>query len=407
MYRQTRRDFLRHSFALGGFLAAGGGLELGGTLSQFIQQKDTWTEASRPTDQFFARHASDLGRLTLGASFAPEQFGYRRRRDQALNALGLAVRDLGIKQLRLGLRWDRTAQNDGSIDLSFYAPFLDYCFANGVDVCLNTGPIRVFRWPEEHVPNAVLDSLPRLPTDGASIGLDEPLAQAGLQHVDRLYDALQREYGASLNAVTSVQIENEAYYPLGPHRWVMSQQYMAALAERAQAGLPSAKLLVTTAARLNIDAVRELFQTLVQQEPSRAGQLISGFDLHYETPQRASYPVIRYLDPVSYAVPFGASLAQNVWDSHDLGYSIEVTEGQMEPFGQFHSPGNSARDLRFLILRVLDKVLDPQRPALIRVWGIELLTQHMQRNDLTEQHHEMIDIIRRVNAKTLGDYPRT
>ena len=407
MYRQTRRDFLRHSFALGGFLAAGGGLELGGTLAQFIQQKDTWAEASRPTDQFFARHADDLNRLTLGASFAPEQFGYRRCRDQALNALELAVHELGMKQIRLGLRWDRTAQSNGSIDLSFYAPFLDYCFANDVEVCLNTGPIRVFRWPEEHVPNSVLRSLPRLPASGTTVSLDEPLAQAGLQHVERLYEALQREYGTALAAVTSVQTENEAYYPLGDHRWVMSQPYMAALAERAQAALPDAKLLVTTAARLNIAAVRELFETLLRDEPSRAGRLISGFDLHYETPQRASYPVIRYLDPVSYAVPFAASLAQNVWDSRDLGYSIEVTEGQMEPFGQFQSPGNSARDLRFLILRTLDKVLDPQRPALIRLWGIELLTQHMQRKDLTAQHHEMIDIIRRINGRTLGDYSST
>ncbi|HEX5370590.1 MAG TPA: twin-arginine translocation signal domain-containing protein [Dehalococcoidia bacterium] len=407
MYRQSRRDFLRHSLALGGLLAAGGGLELVGTLWQFIQQKDTWVEASRPTGEFFARHASGLSRLSLGASFAPEQFGDQRGDDGALNALDLAVRELGMKPLRLGLRWDRTAQDDGSIDLSFYAPFLDYCFANGVEVCLNTGPIRVFRWPEEHVPNAVLSALPRLPPAGARIGLDAPLAQAGLEHIDRLHNALKREYGTALRAATSVQIENEPFYPLGQHRWTMDQPYLVALAERAETAMPGAKLLITTAARLNIDAVRNLFQTLIAEQPSRAGRLTSGFDLHYETPQRATYPVIRYLDPVSYATPFGASLAQNVWDSRDLGYSIEVTEGQMEPFAQFQSPGNSARDLRFLILRTLDRVLDPERPALIRLWGIELLTQHMQRNDLTAQHREMIEIIRRVNAGTVGEYPKT
>jgi hypothetical protein len=77
----------------------------------------------------------------------------------------------------------------------------------------------------------------------------------------------------------------------------------------------------------------------------------------------------------------------------------------MEPFGQFQSPGNSARDLRFLLLRCLDKVLDPQRPALIRLWGVELLTERMLSGDLTDEHREIVSIIRRVNARTVSDTP--
>jgi hypothetical protein len=181
---------------------------------------------------------------------------------------------------------------------------------------------------------------------------------------------------------------------------------MMALAERAQAALPNAALLVTSAGRLNLDSIRELFDLLLRANPSRAGHLISGFDFHYHTPRRDSYPVLRYLDQVAYATPFASSLSRNVWDSRDLGFDIEVTEAQMEPFGQFQSPGNSARDLRFLLLRCLDKVLDPQRPALIRLWGVELLTQRMLSGDLTAEHREIVSIIRRVNSRT-SDAPAT
>jgi hypothetical protein len=72
----------------------------------------------------------------------------------------------------------------------------------------------------------------------------------------------------------------------------------------------------------------------------------------------------------------------------------------MEPYRQLTTPGNRAGDLRFLILRCLDRVLDRRKPALIRVWGVEELTKKMLRGELTQEHRDMIALFQSINAKT-------
>jgi hypothetical protein len=396
--RQNRRQLLQRALAAAAFLAAGGGIEVARKGRDLYEQHETWNEASRPNQEFFSRHASDLQRLTIGGSFAPEQWRFEGPiHPQAIDALDLSVRELGMRQMRLGIRWSR-AGHARDIDLAPYRPLLDYSLSNDVELCLNIGPIRVFRWPEEHVPPAVLTSLPSLPQANSQVRLDEPLAQAAFDYLSRLLEALSREYGSDLRRVRIVQVENEPYFPLGEHGWLMSSDYMLEAAERALAAFPGAGLLVTSAGRLNLGEVRDLFQLVLRRRPEMAGRLISGFDFHYKTPFRDSRPVVRHFDQISYAVPFAQTLARNVWSSRDIGYRIEVTEGQAEPYDYFTSPGNSVRDFRFLILRCLDKVLDPQAPALIRMWGVEELAKRMLNGSLSAEHREIVEVIQRVNA---------
>lgn len=378
---------------LGAFAAGFGGIEVARKAADLYEQHAAWAEASRPNREFFDRHASELARLTLGGSLAPEQWppdGRGQRR--ALDGLDLAVRELGMKQLRLAARWSRVGAGR-EVDLSPYRQLLDACFEHGVEVCLNVGPVRVFRWPEEHVPPDIA-----LPAHGAMVSLGSPLADAALAYTERLLAVLRREYGATLDRVRSVQIENEPYFALGPHRWRMSEDYLAALAKLVDETMPWAELMVTSAGRLNLDEVRRLFQRLQAERPAVGGRLVSGFDFHYKTPLRDSFPVIRHFDQVAYATPFAETLGRNVWDARDLGYEVEVSEAQAEPYGQFQSPGNSVRDFRFLLLRCLREVLDPEKPGLVRVWGVERLVQRMQAGDLTDEHRRIIEVIQNVNG---------
>ncbi|HLF70553.1 MAG TPA: hypothetical protein VI759_00165 [Dehalococcoidia bacterium] len=395
----SRRAFLRD--------VAGAGLVLGGIVAgrtgwSLVDQHETWEEASLPNDAFFNRHAADLDRLTLGGTFAPEQWtDDAASQAEALAALGVAVRQLGINRTRLGLRWSRSVDANGAIDLAYYRPTLDYCVANGVDLCLNVGPVRVFRWPEDHIPQRVMDTV-RLPEHGARISPDEPLAVAAFDHLDRLLDTLRSEYGAQLTArLESVQLENEPFYHIGQNRWRFNQAYMQSLIQRVDTAFPATRLLTTSAGRLNLNAIRDLYETLLRDERF-AGRLVSGFDFHYQTPTRDSYPIVRYFDQISYALPFSASAAEHLRDARRLGFSVEVTEGQAEPYGKFTEPGNSVKHFRFLILRCLDKVLDRQAPALIRVWGVEALAKKMLRGELTDEHRDIIAILQRVNGATPG-----
>jgi hypothetical protein len=192
-------------------------------------------------------------------------------------------------------------------------------------------------------------------------------------------------------------VENEPFYPLGAHRWRMSLPYLEGLTANVRAAFPHVDLLVTSAGRLNLRSVRDLFVGLLAADPGLYGRLVSGFDYHYKTVLRDSIPVVRYFDQISYATPFAPTCEENIRDARAVGYRVEVTEGQAEPYGHLTTPGNSARDFRYMLLRCLDNILDPQAPALIRLWGVEELAKKMLRGDLTDDHRQIIALTQSIN----------
>jgi hypothetical protein len=397
----SRRDFLRAAVAAGvGFGAVAGGAQAYYKTRDLIDQHETWVEASRPNGEFLARHATDLQRLTLGASFAPEQFGGRReQREEALAALRLAHEALGVTQLRLGVRWNRVQRRDGQLTFAAYKPTWDYALDNGFDVAANLGPIRTFRWPEDHVPGHVLEQTPQ--KTYATLTPSAPLSQRAFDYVLQLTELLKHEYGPALENVRALQPENEPFYPMGQSDWQFDRAYVLHLTELLDAALPGRDILVTTAGRLNLDDIHGMYAEMLREERWR-GRLVSGFDFHFRTPKRERMPVLRYFDQINYAHPFAETTAQHIEASRKLGFTIEVTEGQMEPFHHLTSPGNSVRDLRFLILRCLDRVLDPQRPALLRIWGIEELSKRMLRGEMTQEHRQIVELFEAINAPSLG-----
>ena len=399
----SRRTFLTRSVRTAAGVGVGLGLvECGRMGLELLEQHRTWGDAGRSNSEFLARNPGDVQRLTLGASFAPEQWRWwtARGQDEALQALRLTVRELNIRQLRLGLRWNRSVNQQGEIDLQAYRPFLDYCASNDVDVCLNVGAIKTFRWPEDHVPRSLLELLPDLPAEGGTVLRGSPLAANALDYLERLFLRLHAAYGGPRSPIRMVQVENEPFYPLGRHRWRLSRQYLSDAALLTAEAFPEASILLTSAGRLNLDEVKDLFIGLLAADGRLAGRLVSGFDFHFKTPLRDSFPVIRYFDQLAYAAPFATSCEDHIRDSRAIGFKIEVTEGQAEPYGHLTEPGNSAKDFRYLLLRCLNRVFDPREPALLRIWGIEELTKKMIRGDLTDEHHQIIELIQAINDGT-------
>ena len=393
----NRRQFLKGSLVTAAKLGAGiAFVEAGRKGLDLLELHDTWAAAEVDNETFFATHARLLDGLELGGSFAPEQWSLDERGgERAMRGLELAVHELDVRRMRLGIRWRRALDGDGAVDLGAYRPYIDYCLKNDVEVCLNVGPIRTFRWPEEHVPRRVYESVGSLPPVAATVRPRDEIAQAGLRYVEELLELLRREYGT---AFPIIQVENEPFYELGRHRWILGREHLVEVAHRVDDVFPEASLLITSAGRLNLHSVRGVLETLLSEGARFEGRLISGFDYHYKTPERDSVPVVRYFDQLAYARPLAPGLAEHQRDARSLGFPIEVTEGQAEPYGKFKEPGNSARDFRFLLLRCLEKVLDPEAPKLLRIWGVEELTKHMMRNDLTDEHRQIIEIIQTVNA---------
>jgi hypothetical protein len=398
MTRYSRRQLLTGA---GRFAAALVAFQAGSKALTLVEQHRTWAEAAEGNEAFFARNRERLESFEIGGSVAPEQWGFRRgARRESLTGLQTAVQDLQMRQMRLGLRWSRVETQNGRIDFGAYRPLLDYCFANGVEVCLNPGPIRTFRYPEDHVPEHVLASLKDAPANNSVIAADSELAQRSLDYVERLMVALKQEYAASdLAAIRILQVENEPFYQMGEHDWKLEPAHVENVAHRLHAALPEASIMLTTAGRLNMKQVRDALFNLQRSDESYAGKLISGFDFHYRTPNRDSYPLIRHFDQISYARPGVGGTNDNIIDSREVGYRIEVTEGQMEPYGHFEQPGNESTDLRYMLQRCFDHVLDPLQPALVRVWGVEELVKKMMAGELTDEHRQIIALLQTVNDR--------
>jgi hypothetical protein len=392
----SRRDFLGLT-ALGVFGFTGG--ELVGLGREAIEIRQAWALASRGSDRLLASRARDFERLTLGTSFAPEQWGFDGRRvGQAFAALRFGVEELGMREVRLGFRWNRVERRNGGIDFRYYEPFLDYCFNHDVNVCLNVGPIKTFRWPEEHVPDFVLRGVESYPAKGDLVEADSAIADEAIGYLERMLDSLFAHYGHdALGRVQMVQPDNEPFYALGLLEWRMTSSYMRRVIDAIDAYFPDRPILVSSAGRLNLNEIQQLFFDLKGEGERFRGRMVLGFDYHYRTPLRDSYPVVRHLDPIAFSRFFETTCEENIRVSRSTGYKIEVTEGQAEPYGYLTAPGNSARDFRFMLIRCLDKVLDPREPALLRVWGVEELAKRALRGDMAQDHREIVELIQRVN----------
>jgi hypothetical protein len=398
--RISRRTFLNGALisaaGLGAFLY---GDEATGMISGALDARQAWRTASLSNDQFLAAKAAAFERVVLGFSFAPEQWSEAAEAaGEPLRALDFCTRELGLNEARLGIRWDRVAQADGSVDLRPYRPYLDYCFSHGLNLCLNVGPIRTFRWPEDRVPPFVLSSLARVPAHGETIEWGSPLAAAAMSYLDVLVDQLLAEYGSQIAHLASIQPENESFQSFDRNAWSVSSGYMTNLIYELNQRLPDVPVLVTSAGRPALAEITDIFEDLLGKGERFQGRLVSGFDYYYATPRHDEIPLHRYIDPIALAFhfPSAKTCAANIADSRAAGFRIEVSEGQAEPYAQVTAPGNSVQDFRFMLLRCAENALDPEQMSILRIWGVEELAKKALANQTTEQHEEIFDLIRRM-----------
>jgi hypothetical protein len=392
----SRRQFLGLSTGAAALLVAGEGM---GYAREMWEQQQSWSAAAVANDQFLHENGHHFRNVTLGTSFAPEQWtGRAERRDEPLEALDWLVRDLGIRHVRLGFRWQRVEWRRGEIDLTPYQRYLDYAFRNDLQLCLNLGPIRTFRWPEEHLPSW----LPRaidIPRDGAKIRLGSPLVEVAEDYLGRLLDLLFREYGRErMQGLATIQAENEPFYKLRSHDWTLDSEYVRHSIRRLNAAFPNSRILVTSAGRLNFGSIQDLFAKLLREGETFTGRLVMGFDYHYKTPERDAFPVIRHTDPITFQRVGYQTCEGNRNMARSMGYDIEVTEGQAEPYSYLDAPGNSARHFRFMLLRCASRVLLPESPSVLRIWGVEEMAKKVLAGDTNGEHDAIFDLVRLING---------
>lgn len=383
-----------------------------------LEQQETWRQAGVSNERFINGNRERLGRVSIGCSFSPEHLGYLYYIDEqayhvdeekSLGALDVVISAMGVKDVRLGVRWSRTVDAAGEFDPQRfdreYKPYLDYCIKKGANVCLNVGPIKTFRYPEEHVPLAVLARLDQAPAKGGLILADAEIAAGqALPYLDSLLAYVASLYSRSqLARITIVQPENEPFNSAGVFSWVMSEHYLTNVVDVIRKYFPHSSILLNSAGAQDLRKITDLFTQLVRRDPAFRDNLLSGIDYYYKNPAYKEPPVLGklfdWVDPITLTRLKGRdAFEEHRRDAHRVGFKVEVTEAQAEPWGSLISPGNSAQGFRFVLLRCMDHILDPAAESVVRVWGVELLVKRMFEGSLTREHKEIIELITTINS---------
>lgn len=411
--RIVNRKVTRRRLLQGGTLATVGaaGVVAGVERSRWtaaIDQWSDWQSSQASNDTFFREHKTQLSNLRFGCSFSPEEFGLSpqlvgiEREDEnrrVFGALDKIIDGLGIKDIRFGIRWANAIdpRDRRKFDFSFYKPFVDHCLEKGANVCLNIGPLKTFRHPEEHPPREVMENISYIPSRGQRITPDMEIAKDGVVQMIQQLEYVQDNYGENVGAF---QPDNEPEQSTGQYGWIMGKKYMMSNIEIIHSHFPNAQILVNASNPDNVDDISGMFKALIRRNPDMAEKLTLGYDYYYKKPKLSDKPFLRFLDPITRAKMMGnESLKKNKQDAKKYGYNIEITEGQAEAWKPYFSPGNSAQEFRFMILRCMNEVLNMDRQSVLRIWGAEPLVRRMMNDDLTGDHDQIIDMIKRVNPQ--------
>jgi hypothetical protein len=178
----------------------------------------------------------------------------------------------------------------------------------------------------------------------------------------------------------------------------MSASYLKELSQIVNRYMPEAKILINSAGRFDLRQVLNLFKTL-RNIISKPYRLIIGYDYYYKTENRSKFFLTRIIDSIDFSNPINSSLKTTKQTAQKYQYDIEVTEAQFESWGSNTDPGNKVRDLKFVLLRCIKNVLNlrTESPSVIRLWGIEYLAHKILNNDISEEHLQIIDLIKKIN----------
>ncbi len=410
----TRRTLLKRAGALGAGLFAGGTTNIlneanDRLLQPALQLKADWETASAENAQFIEEHKDELKNIRLGCSLSPEQLEWLGIHDSPEQVLDF-LQENGINEVRLGLRWNRSVNKNGEVDLSYYAPWIEQSLKRGMNLCLNVGPVKVFRWPEDHVPETVRarhEQAGTLPKKGALIQPADPLAREGLEYLNAMLPELKKLTG---DHTVSIQPENEAQTPFGEHEWVASNDHLFAVVGTILDHFPNSPILLNSPAvkqskspiphLSTLEYTAQLAKSIVAARPGT--HVITGVDVYPETPHSMTVPFSDGLQ-VDTQMALLSSRTEHVLhdyvaDMTTSGIRTEVTELQAEPWGNRTQPGNSAQSLRFAVLRSFPFV-DTSKPTTLRLWGIEHLYAKLVKGEETEEHKKIGELIRLVNVK--------
>lgn len=327
--------------------------------------------------------------IVFATSFSPE-YSKSIGDNNPLESLQVIHKDLHINDFRLGLRWNRV-DFDNNLTLSNYDKYIQYCLKNNCKICLNVGPIKVMRWPEEHIPE-------RINVDGIRVvKRDSELAKQSLEYFNKLLQLLKKTYGEDLSPQRGIsfQIENEGYNRFGHKGIVMSQEYMVDVSNALHEQYPDNNLMIDSAGRNDLRKIVNLFKELIDMGIYSSDMLTLGVNYYFRFPIKPN--LLKRYSVWTFAKPFSLTLGQVHNYQRELGFGLEISEAQMEPWGTQTLPGNSYEEFEYLVENAIKLFPEEYPTRLIRLWGTEELALKIKTGNVTNEHLAIMGDIKEGN----------
>lgn len=320
--------------------------------------------------------------IVWGTSFSPEYSQYLGDRNP-LETLKIVREKLNIQDFRLGLRWN-TVEKNGKVSLEFYEKYIEYLLKNNCSICLNVGPIKVMRWPEEHIPEYINVK------KRSVVKKDSELAKYAIEYFNKLLELIDRKYGQQINSSSKIsfQIENECYNRFGHKRLLMSDEYLLEITTILHEYFPKNKLMMDSSARKDLRKLMHLFDLFVENKLFEWKQLTLGINYYSMIPKMK--PFFKRIEALSFYLPWSMPLSTLKRYQEEKGFGLEISEAQFEPWGEMTLPGNSVEELRYVVKHGLKIFPDNYKERMIRLWGMEEFGLKMKEKKLTSEHRDII-----------------
>lgn len=312
--------------------------------------------------------------LEIGCSFDPLHQIFFEKDIKPIEVLKYIHKELKINNIRLSIRWNK--------DFEFYKPYLDYCIEFKLKVVMNVGPIKVMRWPEEHIS----EEFKVLLRKGDVIDLCHPIVEPALEYLEQTLENLK-----VYKNIIAIQADNELFNAFGEYSLKISTEFELKVIETIHKQFPKLPVYINSS---GVNDFKKIFEMISNLE----NKIILGVNYYYKTKFQNRIPIINKLDNLILKKPFAISVEDFKKIAEKKNYQIEVSELQGEPWWpNAKSPGNNFKEFKFTLLRT--QFLKPisQKEILARYWGIEDLVSKLMDKSATTENLQIKDLIIKIN----------
>lgn len=343
------------------------------------------------------------------------QFGQQEKQLELVKT----IYALGFRKLRINFRWKDLSADGTTVDFNKISQILDYFESqNDLQLTLCFGPFKNFSYPEQYIPNQVIDKYLTKNKINIVNSTDEIVAIAK-KYLNNLLEKLTTHYPQIIKQTTTFQTNNEGFHPFGSVPIKSTNQTEYEIIKLIEKYLPTQKIMFNTPIfsfpkhldeilHPDIADMQSLITFLEQQEPSILFKSILGLNYYFSVGDGLHKTPLHNLDSITATQivstftrnptlqQFNAFISNiaNKYQNASGGFSIKISELQEETWnGEFRGdePGKTVAVSKKNITRLLSYInkIYPANYLSIDIWGAEQMAAYAYLHKTTSQTSEI------------------